>query len=48
MTTRLTAITIAGLVCLIIWGIVVQMVAADSRQRCEAIHSVDTCAWELR
>jgi hypothetical protein len=48
MSTRLIAYSTAGLVCLIIWAVLVQIVVGESRQTCEAVHSVDVCAWELR
>lgn len=30
------------------WTWVAQTVMGDSRQKCETIASVETCAWELR
>ena len=39
---------IATLTCLIIWVAIAQWALGDSRQTCEAVQSVDTCAWELR
>lgn len=41
-------LVIATLVCLIIWTALAQLVLGDSRQTCESVQSVDTCAWELR
>jgi hypothetical protein len=48
MTIRARSYITAGIISLIVWAVLVQMVAGDSRQRCEAVHSVDVCAWELR
>lgn len=39
---------IATLVSLIVWVAVAQWVMGESRQTCQAVHSVDICEWELR
>lgn len=39
---------IATLVSLIVWAFIAQMVMGESRQTCQAVHSVDICEWELR
>lgn len=48
MTGRLTSLTLAVIASLLVWTILAQWVMGDSRQRCEAVHSIDTCQWELR
>ena len=42
------SLIIATLVCLIIWTAIAQWALGNSRQTCEAVQSVETCAWELR
>jgi len=48
MTDKFAPWVIAIILAVIIWTAIAQMVLGNSRQTCETVASVETCAWELR
>lgn len=48
MTDKFAPWVILVIVSVMIWIAIAQMVMGGSRQTCETVQSVETCAWELK
>jgi hypothetical protein len=48
MTDKFAPWVIAVILSVMFWTWLAQQVMGDSRQTCETVQSVETCAWELR